>query len=437
MAPNNDEGRNETNGGPKAACDRCRGQKLRCIWEAKSQQCRRCTRAKTVCTVPPPRPLGRPPRQFRSSDCYFGWEEASVPYPDDTAMVMQPTLETTPIDSSSSSDSAVSAPPRDVSWIPASAPFSNTRNSISSSSSAVQTDFLDFLNRYVYACLLLHIWLILLISNLPDPTVGSIFTLSNDTNGSAVQSSRSSTHLSRDNTTSTSTLVSEGIIGNHVGISHNSAEDLDNGTVDSQDEEIQFLTQMCELNVALFQHPLHASSTPSKSILHSRTNSSASHSTSRTGIGTNSTLRISVADLEIGRLLSMTVQLRNLLAQLRATYTVRSPEFYDQTNVTQQRYPSQDRSTALLTMSCYARLDLIYTHTIEALREIRTCNERFKDTYRLMPELAIDGFSVGSCQDLQLDFAIRLCERTLISIREIIGINDKNQTPVDPVIRMN
>ncbi|KAB8078130.1 hypothetical protein BDV29DRAFT_166949 [Aspergillus leporis] len=25
---------------PKAACDRCRGQKLRCIWE-NSQQCRR------------------------------------------------------------------------------------------------------------------------------------------------------------------------------------------------------------------------------------------------------------------------------------------------------------------------------------------------------------------------------------------------------------
>ncbi|KAK1141252.1 hypothetical protein N8T08_009291 [Aspergillus melleus] len=27
--------------GPRPACDRCRGQKLRCVWETGSQQCRR------------------------------------------------------------------------------------------------------------------------------------------------------------------------------------------------------------------------------------------------------------------------------------------------------------------------------------------------------------------------------------------------------------
>ena len=51
----------------KAACDRCRGQKLRCIWDPKEPQCRRCARANAVCTVPLPRPMGRPPRRHRSA----------------------------------------------------------------------------------------------------------------------------------------------------------------------------------------------------------------------------------------------------------------------------------------------------------------------------------------------------------------------------------
>ena len=52
---------------PKAACDRCRGQKLRCIWDPKEPQCQRCARANAVCTVPLPRPMGRPLRQYRSA----------------------------------------------------------------------------------------------------------------------------------------------------------------------------------------------------------------------------------------------------------------------------------------------------------------------------------------------------------------------------------
>lgn len=49
--------------GQRPACDRCRGQKLRCTWDAKEPQCQRCQRANAVCTVPLPRPMGRPPRQ--------------------------------------------------------------------------------------------------------------------------------------------------------------------------------------------------------------------------------------------------------------------------------------------------------------------------------------------------------------------------------------
>lgn len=74
---------------PKAACDRCRGQKLRCIWDPKGPQCQRCARANTVCTVPLPRPMGRPPRHHRSASSHirgqseglYAWSEESPPAP--------------------------------------------------------------------------------------------------------------------------------------------------------------------------------------------------------------------------------------------------------------------------------------------------------------------------------------------------------------------
>ena len=50
----------------KLACDRCRGQKLRCIWvDGKNGQCRRCAKANVVCMRLPPRPMGRPSRPNR------------------------------------------------------------------------------------------------------------------------------------------------------------------------------------------------------------------------------------------------------------------------------------------------------------------------------------------------------------------------------------
>ncbi|KAH8894207.1 hypothetical protein GQ53DRAFT_744943 [Thozetella sp. PMI_491] len=51
----------------KAACDRCRGQKLRCIWDDDAVECRRCIRAQAVCAMAPSRPIGRPPKRVRST----------------------------------------------------------------------------------------------------------------------------------------------------------------------------------------------------------------------------------------------------------------------------------------------------------------------------------------------------------------------------------
>ena len=64
---NDDRASNSTERGEKnAACDRCRGQKLRCIWESvQATKCRRCTRADAICTVLPRRPMGRPSHHDR------------------------------------------------------------------------------------------------------------------------------------------------------------------------------------------------------------------------------------------------------------------------------------------------------------------------------------------------------------------------------------
>ncbi|KAI1475091.1 hypothetical protein F4774DRAFT_304217 [Daldinia eschscholtzii] len=51
----------------KPACDRCRGQKLRCIWDGDTK-CRRCTRADSVCIVAARRRQGRPPKGLSDSN---------------------------------------------------------------------------------------------------------------------------------------------------------------------------------------------------------------------------------------------------------------------------------------------------------------------------------------------------------------------------------
>ncbi|KAI9035771.1 Zn(II)2Cys6 transcription factor domain-containing protein [Aspergillus affinis] len=84
--------------GPRPACERCRGQKLRCIWETSSPQCRRCARAKAVCTIPRARPMGRPPRQCRDNSSYFGCDGEHPPSLEDSRLCMQSSDESMPLD---------------------------------------------------------------------------------------------------------------------------------------------------------------------------------------------------------------------------------------------------------------------------------------------------------------------------------------------------
>lgn len=101
LSGSRDGGVNKSNG-QKAACDRCRGQKLRCTWNSKESECQRCQRANAICTIPLPRPMGCPRRQHRSAsshnqghDVIFIWADerttATVSCSEDTAVAMSST----------------------------------------------------------------------------------------------------------------------------------------------------------------------------------------------------------------------------------------------------------------------------------------------------------------------------------------------------------
>ena len=59
----------EGDGLRRSACDRCRGQKLRCNKENENDEsCKRCERAKVQCITNPPLPMGRPPLSSLDTD---------------------------------------------------------------------------------------------------------------------------------------------------------------------------------------------------------------------------------------------------------------------------------------------------------------------------------------------------------------------------------
>ncbi|RAH61362.1 hypothetical protein BO85DRAFT_194900 [Aspergillus piperis CBS 112811] len=62
----------------RAACDRCHGQKMRCIREPTKSSCHRCLAAGALCVYSMARKAGRPPtRQQSMKDTSGGWRPAS------------------------------------------------------------------------------------------------------------------------------------------------------------------------------------------------------------------------------------------------------------------------------------------------------------------------------------------------------------------------
>lgn len=152
MAPRNRAGVTKAHD-PKLACDRCRGQKLRCDWEEGARQCRRCARAKALCTIPPPRPMGRPQRQSRRNG-HLGWEDSHMPTLEENASAGMLPAEDMLWAGSENASTTVgnSVVPSDAVWSlapPASMPTGGKTGLQSPAPAAIQPGGFDFLSWYV------------------------------------------------------------------------------------------------------------------------------------------------------------------------------------------------------------------------------------------------------------------------------------------------
>lgn len=212
---------------------------------------------------------------------------------------------------------------------------------------------------------------------------------------------------------------------NHSGSNHSGMDETDHldFAVEEHgragDDHIQLLTQLCELNVALFQHPLHRENdkagvrTMMASHLEKPTeqqpvdappgDSSSNHSSG------SSIADLNVSDLRTGNLFEMTCRLKDIVTRIRAQdeAAAQGPERYD-------------RSTALMALSCYTRLDVLYSRALDIMIRIRNNGSISESSRHLMPELVIDGFSMGRCVDLQLNFLIQIHEQARERIRSCI-----------------
>ncbi|KAF7586607.1 hypothetical protein BBP40_008634 [Aspergillus hancockii] len=363
---------------PKAACDRCRGQKLRCIWES-TQQCRRCARAKANCRVPRPKPLGRP-SNLRSNSAHVSYEGCED-------IEIQSAYDTSPIDSSSSGP---------TSWN-ATAPSLVATNNLSVPSPTLQPDLLEFLNF------------------LPESTFGGILSPNYDSTSFNIESGPDTGPLASNNATTTNVPPLGDALSDQTGLQQlNSEKPGDSSPIPvNQEDHLHCLKELCEINIALFQHLLHANPTPGATLTHSQAMPPTTDNHSSADANRPS---FSVADLELGQLLSLTARIKKLASDFGGT----------------EKQIFQDRSTALLALSCYTRLELIYSRMLDALRLLQSSGQHLRDSEPIMPELSIDGFSLGKCRDVQLGFAMQICQEAQDRLRQSVGITGEvNVRPLD------
>lgn len=162
--------------------------------------------------------------------------------------------------------------------------------------------------------------------------------------------------------------------------------------------------------MALFQHPLYAK----KDKLTSRTtftSDTTGHAPTSNASGSEPPPPdLSVSDLRIGRVLEIPQQLKDVILRIRSL----------EDGTAHEEAEGYDRSTALLVMSCYTRLETLYSRTTAVLRRVRSGDQRLKDIHLLMPGLVIDGFSISKSYDLQLSCVIYLYDQAHERIRTCI-----------------
>ncbi|KAI1857476.1 hypothetical protein JX265_011211 [Neoarthrinium moseri] len=337
------------------ACGRCRGQKLRCTWEVKEPQCRRCQRANAICTIPKSRPMGRPPRDDRGASSYSN-EHNEIAHCHSEGIINNKVA--------SNEDTLMSS----------------------------MTDSLDFLQWF------------------PDPDGLSLL----DYGGPASMAQSVSNSNSKDNGEQSSRPNDEllaSAMGTAAGQMDLNHDEQDDDRYDPEGEQgyAKLLAQLCQLNVTLFQHPMHTNNGEVLPCMIAGT-AGCRQSPGVTQSDNVASQDMSLSDLRIGNLLELTNELRKIVTRIRV---LKSGTFQDAHGL--------ERSTALVVLSCYTRLDILYSRTLEIL--VKGCNggQTLKDVHLLMPGLTIDGFSLSGCHDLQLSFLVHLFEKAHARIRTCIG----------------
>ncbi|KAK2779012.1 hypothetical protein FQN53_001561 [Emmonsiellopsis sp. PD_33] len=326
--------------------------------------------------------MGRPPRRRRTNDGHQGYDYTNHP----TLVEGSVTTTLIPVGRASGDESPRTLAP--------STPMTTGPTDLASPLlDAADMESFDFMNRIIW---------VLIDGSFTGPALSDIFTSSNGPGGSEVHP----VVTSLDPTMATSVLAAENHPNDRPLVEH--PENVQSGNPTRP--YTNYLTELCELNVSLYNHPLYAdasSDTPQ--------NPTRKSSPSPASATTSLAPPFRLPDLKIGQLLSMTAHLKNLVGNITSIQGRLSTEGQD--IGTGPMHSTFDRSTALIVLSCYARFNVIYTRTIDALREIRATGQTLGQVDYLMPTLSIDGFDLGLCHDVQLSFAIQLWERLLYRLR--------------------
>lgn len=176
------------------------------------------------------------------------------------------------------------------------------------------------------------------------------------------------------------------------------------------EEDPDLISELCQLQIGFAQHKLYARmremlSTDTTILLQSAPGAQGE--------------TMSIAGLELGKSLEHASRLRALV---------------NRTDILQRRErcarrrqdkisPAggqilQEKATFLLVLSCYSRLEAILASTLDCLYQARERPWLYHDLDQLMPTLVVDGFSVITGQEMQLSFAIHLCQQTLGAIQQ-------------------
>lgn len=193
-------------------------------------------------------------------------------------------------------------------------------------------------------------------------------------------------------------------------------EQLPPGNRDDQQDEL--LKQLCELNLCLSRHPLHRKKyeTASRPPSASGDGSQAAGASSQASSSLRELPMVqAVSDLGVGNLLDITCCLKEAVTRFRAR---------DGSGL---KSGGLDRSTALIALSCYTRLETLYSRTLNVLVQARsgTLQLQFGESQPVLPEVVIDGFYLSRWRELQLNFLIYTCEQTHERIRACMQNGDK------------